>query len=1092
MAEASEAGCVHGVARPGEPCVACAAESAGGCPGCGHVGRPGARFCTRCGRPTERSGPDTENRPATVLFAGLRGIGALADRLSAGELHGAMSDLMRLLSGAVAAHGGTVDRYTAEGIKAHFGAPTALERHARHACLAALDAVEALARFAEEIRREHGLEVGPCAGVASGEIVFGPVGDAGGNVSAHGRTAALAARLQRIASPGQVLLADETADLVGGHFGLTDLGRFWIRGFADPVRVHALSPPPESVPAAPGSGAGDLLVGREAELRRLRDALARTRAERGLRVVLLSGEAGIGKTRLAREFARVAEAAGFAVTSVASAERDCDTPLAVARSLLREVLGVPPSADPSEARDRIAGRLLLRNDEMREYLPLVHEFLGFGDGGPPRALDGRTEELAAFARNFATSARDGGDEAWIWDDHHWTDEVTDRLLRSWLDPPATRPMLLLVIRRTDSGPAPPWVDLPCVIDRIHLGPLPRGQVDAIVLAQLGHDPELDVARERIADRAGGNPLFAEQLVRKFLDSGALEGEPGRRRISRTDALDDLPANLGALIAARIDALAPRDRRIARAAAVLGSTFPEPLLQRMTNLPAITVAESLHRLHRAEIVEHLGEGQHRFRHLLVRDGILRVMQRPERARLHASAAAAAEAAVAVEAEGSSPVAPAVIAAHWEEAGEPGRAAAWHHRSALLARTIDPQRAARLWLRALDLLGPEPTAPGDLRTVVAAALGVLGLGWFAGLSRNQATAIYLRGSDAARRLREPAAERRLDGAYASTAGFGGSAGEARRILETAEPGPALETPAAAVARAAHRASALYAIGELHRSRAEADAAAATAERHGLDRPVSIDIVRGLSRSIMGEFSDARSILDAALERARAGGRLIDLVSALLACCRAEAEAGEPAGTRVEACRDLLGRTRPVGGEPLAALILGTLGAVQLRDGDAGGARASLEEAWSIVEPLDPRPPFVDVLSRLALARLADGATGEAILAANRARALGEEIGGSIFAIDSSLRWAAIALAGAAAPVAEVVAHLAAARSRAVACGARSREPMLGLCLAAARRRLGDTAGARRDVEAARRALGRMGHARLGEIRDDTDPWVGIPLF
>src|SRR2546422_1494460 len=303
------------------------------CPSCGHANRAAAKFCEECGtrlasaaaaaEPPRAPGDYTprhlaekilgsraalegERKQVTVLFADVKGSMDLAEQLDPEEWHRILDRFFQLLAEGVHRFEGTVNQFTGDGIMALFGAPIAHEDHARRACYAALHLSEALRRYANELRLSRGLNFSVRMGLNSGEVVVGTIGDdLRMEYTAQGHTVGLAQRMEQIAEPGKVYVAEHTARLVTGFFRLADLGPLTVKGVQDPLRVYELE------------GAGSLrtkldvsrargfsrFVGREGETATLEAALARAAAG-DAQVAGVVAEPGVGTSRLCFEFSQ--------------------------------------------------------------------------------------------------------------------------------------------------------------------------------------------------------------------------------------------------------------------------------------------------------------------------------------------------------------------------------------------------------------------------------------------------------------------------------------------------------------------------------------------------------------------------------------------------------------------------------------------------------------------------------------------------------------------------------------------------------------------------------------------------------------------
>src|SRR5438093_182830 len=363
------------------------------CPSCGHENREGAKFCEECAAPavtaperdpraytpkhlaekilSARSALEGERKQVTVLFADVKGSMDLAEQVDPEVFHQVMERFAALLAEGVHRFEGTVTQFTGDGVMALFGAPIAHEDHAQRACYAALHLQEALRRYANELRLSRGLNFAVRMGLNSGEVVVGTIGDdLRMDYTAQGHVVGLAARMEQIAEPGKVYVAEHTARLVTGFFRLADLGPLTVKGVQDPLRVYELE------------GVGSLrtkldvsrargfsrFVGREGETATLEAALARAAAG-DAQVVGVVAEAGVGKSRLCYEFVQRCRARRIPVHEAHGAAHGKMVPYLLVFEFLRGYFGIGEQDSAQAMREKIAGKLLLLDPALADTHP---------------------------------------------------------------------------------------------------------------------------------------------------------------------------------------------------------------------------------------------------------------------------------------------------------------------------------------------------------------------------------------------------------------------------------------------------------------------------------------------------------------------------------------------------------------------------------------------------------------------------------------------------------------------------------------------------------------------------------------------------
>jgi hypothetical protein len=432
-------------------------------------------------------------------------------------------------------------------------------------------------------------------------------------------------------------------------------------------------------------------------------------------VVDVVGSPGIGKSRLVREVAAVAGRGGVDVFSVFCESHTSQVHFHAVARLLRAGTGVE-GLDGQSARDRVRDRV---PDADPEDLLLVHDLLGIAD--PEVALpkidpDARRRRLTALV-NAASLARTEP-AVFVIEDAHWIDEVSESMLAEFLTVIPQTPSLVLVTYRPEYEGA---------LMRVHgaqtiaLGPLSDPETAALVSELLGPDPSVGVLGRTIAERAAGNPFFAEEMVRELAERGVLRGEPGAYVSAAEVSEVSVPATLQATVAARIDRLDPQAKRTLSAAAVVGSRFSPDLLETLGIDPA------LEDLVAAEVIDQVrftGQPEYVFHHPLIRTVAYESQLKSDRAELHRRLAAAIEARSPASADENA----ALIAEHLEAAGDLHAAYGWHMRAATWATYRDIAAARQSWERARAIADALPAHdPSRIAMRIAPRTMLCGIAW-----------------------------------------------------------------------------------------------------------------------------------------------------------------------------------------------------------------------------------------------------------------------------------------------------------------------------------------------------------------------------
>ena len=481
----------------------------------------------------------------------------------------------------------------------------------------------------------------------------------------------------------------------------------------------------------------------------LESALARAVAGVG-QIVGIVAAAGAGKSRLCYEFTQQCRSRGIEVLVAFGVPHGRSVPFLPVLQVLRGLCGLSEHDAGDDARRKIAGALLLRDESFREDLPLLFDFLGVGDPhhpgprGEPEALQRRLFDV--IQRLIHTRAR-GGPSVLLFEDLHWIDGASAAALERLIETvPATRTFLLLNFRPEYHAA---WMQLPHY-QQLPLHPLGAEATTELLHDLLGPDAALAPLAERIQERAAGNPFFIEEMVLAMAETGGLLGRRGAYRLgSGTDLV--LPATVQAALAARIDRLSESEKDILQAAAVIGKEFTEPVLQQIAERSTFEVAAALHALVASEFVYHLSESpdvQYAFKHPLTQEVAYHSQLSERRARLHAAVARAIEAVHPDKLDENA----ALLAQHWERAGEPAVAAQWHSRAAAWVGARDRTEMLRHWRQVRTLLATVPAAADTLRLRLLARIQILHNGLFLGQAHEDAAALFREGVELATQLDE----------------------------------------------------------------------------------------------------------------------------------------------------------------------------------------------------------------------------------------------------------------------------------------------------------------------------------------------------
>ncbi len=650
--------------------------------------RAAAKFCDECGAPVAPPGLSAEYKHVTVLFADVVHSMDIAAAVGPERLREIMTELVTAAAAVVQRFRGTVDKFTGDGIMAVFGAPVALEDHAFRACLAALGIQDEARRLAVQVAERDDVELALRVGLNSGQVIAGEVGSAALGYTAIGEQVGMAQRMEAAAPPGGVMLSESTARLVADTAVLADPEWVSIKGASMPMPARRLL-----AAARPHHPRNDSqLVGRTWELNTLNAILDEAIAGAGC-VIGLLGPAGIGKSRIVREAAAHAASQGVAVFTTYCESHTSDLPFHAVSGLLRAALEVD-RLDDATARAQVRSRI---DSADPEDLLLLDDLLGIAD--PDTALpsieaDARRRRLTALV-NAASLAR-RSPALYVIEDAHWIDEVSESMLVDFLAVIPQTPSMVLITYRPEYRGALATVS---GTQTIALRPLNTAQTTALIDGLLGGHNSVRGLAQLIAERAAGNPFFAEEIVRDLSERGTISGATGSY-VLEADVTDvSVPATLYAAIAARVDRLSMAAKRTLGAAAVIGSRFTPELVA------AVGIEPVADELIKAELIDQVGftpRVEYAFHHPLIRTVAYESQLKADRAELHRRLA------VTIERRGSPDENAALMAEHLTAAGDLHAAFGWHMRAGTWLTHRDLAAARASWQRARDVADRLPVA------------------------------------------------------------------------------------------------------------------------------------------------------------------------------------------------------------------------------------------------------------------------------------------------------------------------------------------------------------------------------------------------
>jgi class 3 adenylate cyclase len=671
---------------------------------------------TAPGTPSSASEDRAERRQVTVMFSDLVGSTALSARIDPEDLREVISAYQKTVAEAVGRFGGFVAKYMGDGVLVYFGYPQAHEDDAERAVRAGLELVAAVGALKTHAPLQSRV------GIATGLVVVGDLIGSGASQEQAivGETPNLAARLQALAEPNSVVIAESTRKLVGNLFELEDLGAKDLKGIVGPARAWTALRPSSVESRFEALHATGLtqLVGREEETDLLLRRWERAKSGEG-QVVLLSGEAGIGKSRLtAALLGRFAHEPHTRLRSFCSPQHT-DSALYPIIGQMERAAALSRDDTPQAKLDKIDA-LLAQSSTPAQDAALFAEMLSLTNDGrypalnlpPPqrrqKTLEALVSQVAAFARQNPVLM--------IFEDAHWTDPTSLELFGRTVDRITNLRVLLIVTFRPEF--APPWIGRPHVT-ALTINRLAQRDIDAMIDRVAGNKSLPANIRQDIIERTDGIPLFVEEMTKAVLEAEG-EGAAAQAVSMVPSPALAVPASLHASLMARLDRLGPA-KEVAQVAAAIGREFSHALLVAILRKSEAELNSALDRLIAAGLLSRQGvppEASYLFKHALVQDAAYGTLLREPRRALHAHIAEALESQFPEIADNR----PELLARHCTEAGLIEKAAGLSgkagqrslERSALL-------EALEQFTRALDQIASLPATPALRRQQIKFQVG-----------------------------------------------------------------------------------------------------------------------------------------------------------------------------------------------------------------------------------------------------------------------------------------------------------------------------------------------------------------------------------
>jgi predicted ATPase/class 3 adenylate cyclase len=659
-----------------------------------------------------RDRPEAERRQLTVLFCDLVDSTALASQLDPEEWREVVRAYQEVCAKVIADFEGHIAQYLGDGLLVYFGYPQAHEDDALRAVHVGLGMVEAVGQLNTRLDQDKGIQLAVRIGIDTGLVVVGEMGGSGRHEQlALGDTPNVAARLQGIAAPDTVLISAATHRLVQGYFTMAALGLQVLKGMAAPVPVYRIlgaSAAQSRLEVAAPTGLTPL-VGRESDVAVLLERWAQSQAGQG-QVVLLSGEGGIGKSRLVEVLRERVVSEGSPGIVLRCSPYHTHSVLYPVIAHLRRVLAWRRDETPATTLNTLERTLQVYGLAPDEAVPLVATLLSMPlpEGRYPllrltpqqqrqRTLDALVAWLLGEAERQPILV--------VWEDLHWADPSTLELLGLVIDQVPTARLLTLVTARPEFRP--PWAPRPH-LTQLTLRRLPRAQVEIMVRQLTGDKPLPAEVLAQVVARTDGVPLFVEELLKMVLESGLVRDEEDRYALAGPLPPLAIPTTLHDSLMARLDRLSTA-RAVAQLGAVLGREFAYELIQAVTMMDEATLQRGLAQLVDAELLYQRGQppqAQYVFKHALIQETAYQSLLKSTRQQYHQQIAQV----LAVQFPDIVETQPELLAQHYTEAGLAAQAILYWQRAGQQAM----QRSANLeainhLTKGLELLETLPDTP-----------------------------------------------------------------------------------------------------------------------------------------------------------------------------------------------------------------------------------------------------------------------------------------------------------------------------------------------------------------------------------------------
>jgi class 3 adenylate cyclase/tetratricopeptide (TPR) repeat protein len=648
-----------------------------------------------------------ERKTVTMLFADIKGSMDLIEDLDPEDARALVDPAIKLMIDAVHHYDGYVAQQTGDGIFALFGAPVAHEDHPQRALFAALRMQSEVRRYADKLRAEKGVNLQVRVGANVGEVVVREIltGEKHTEYAPIGHSTGVAARLEALATPGSIAISASLRRLVEGYFALKALGPARIKGISEPLEIYevtGLGTLRTRLQRAAARGYTKF-VGRQREMETMEHAAELTKAGHG-QIVAAVAEAGVGKSRLFHEF-KARNQPGWMVLETISVSYGKATAYLPVIELLHGYFRITSDDDQRTRREKVNGRIVTLDPALEDARPYLFGLMGLVEADDPLArMDAEIRQRRSQDAIKRILQRESLNQPVmvIFEDLHQVDDETQSLLNYLADSIATSRILLLVNYRPEYSHS--W-GRKTYYTQLRVDPLGKESADEMMSTLLGSDESVSPLKRLIAEKTEGNPLFVEEIYQALIEEGVLVPN-GTVKLTRSLSQLKIPVTVQAILAARIDRLAPEQKDLLETVAVIGKDFRLGLVGKVVARPFEELERTLAHLQLAEFIYEqpaVGEIEYTFKHPLTHEVAYNSVLIERRKSLHERVAQAIEELAANSLDDQL----VNLAHHYGRSGNRTKAVDYLTRAGIqIAQRSGSPGAMQHFGRALDILKEMP--------------------------------------------------------------------------------------------------------------------------------------------------------------------------------------------------------------------------------------------------------------------------------------------------------------------------------------------------------------------------------------------------